>query len=66
MAKSKKTYSEALEELDQLLQKLEKNEVPLEDLTNIVKQATELIHFCQNQLFETDAEIQKFFESLSK
>jgi|YelNatPaOPRAMG01_1025707.scaffolds.fasta_scaffold02031_15 exodeoxyribonuclease VII small subunit len=66
MAKSKKTYSEALEELDQLLQKLEKNEIPLEDLTNIVKQATELIQFCQNQLFETDAEIQKLFERFSK
>lgn len=66
MPKLKKTYSEALDELDQLLQKLEKNEVPLEELTNIVKQATELIQFCQKQLLETDTEIQKLFESFSK
>lgn len=64
MAKSKKTYSESIQELDDLLVQLEKNEVPLEELAAIVKKATDLIHQCQTQLFETDAEIQKLLEDI--
>jgi len=64
MAKSKRTYAESIEELDGLLVQLEKNEVPLEELAAMVKKATDLIHQCQKQLFETDAEIQKLLEDI--
>ncbi len=64
MAKSKQTYSESINELDGLLAQLEKNEVPLEELAVIVKKATDLIHQCQKQLFETDVEIQKLLEDV--
>jgi exodeoxyribonuclease VII small subunit len=64
MTKSKRTYAESIEELEGLLLQLEKNEVPLEELAVMVKKATDLIHQCQNQLFETDAEIQKLLENI--
>jgi len=64
MARSKKNYSELIEELENLLTQLEKNEIPLEELAVIVKKATDLIHQCQTQLFETDTEIQKLLEDI--
>lgn len=64
MPKSKKSYSESIEELEKLLEQLEKNEIPLEELSEVVKKATDLIHQCQKQLFETDLEIQKLFEDI--
>ncbi|MBB3186443.1 exodeoxyribonuclease VII small subunit [Microbacter margulisiae] len=64
MPKFKKSYSESIEELEKLLEQLEKNEIPLEELSEVVKKATDLIHQCQKQLFETDSEIQKLFEDI--
>jgi exodeoxyribonuclease VII small subunit len=64
MARSKKNYSESIEELEGLLSQLENNEIPMEELAVIVKKATDLIHHCQTQLFETDTEIQKFLENI--
>jgi exodeoxyribonuclease VII small subunit len=64
MARSKKNYSESIEELEGLLSQLENNEIPMEELAVIIKKATDLIHQCQTQLFETDTEIQKLLENI--
>jgi exodeoxyribonuclease VII small subunit len=65
MATSKKqNYSEMLQELDDILKHLDKEDIALEELSPLVKRAAAIIQKCKAQLFETDAEIQQMLDAL--
>jgi len=66
MATTKKNnYSESIKELESIIEHLEKNDIALEELTPVVKKATAIIQSCKQQLFETDAEIQKLLDDIN-
>jgi exodeoxyribonuclease VII small subunit len=48
--KKELTYNEAYAKLEKLVEQLEEGEIPLEELTQKVKQANELIAICENKL----------------
>lgn len=59
------TYSQAVSELDDILQYLEQNEeVNMETISTKVKRASELLVFCRKQLTETDKELEKIIANL--
>lgn len=65
MAKQKLTYTEAVTELEKILEELETNrDVNLEIISEKVKRASELMEFCKKQLHEIDKELDKMMGEL--
>lgn len=52
-------YEEALAELEQIVSKMENNEVCIDEMTTQLKRAQELIKLCRDRLTKTDEEIKK-------
>lgn len=59
MAKKKLTYTSALEELQNIINEIQEETVSLDDLSEKVKRASELIQFCKNKLRLTEEELGK-------
>ena len=62
----KKTYSEAYEELQNLVELLENAEISVDELSEKIKLATELIKICEEKLTSTEAEVSKIIQSLNE
>ena len=65
MAKKTKltiTYAEAIQELEQILERLRNGEVAINELAPTVKRANELVEECRRQLTHTREELQKITE----
>lgn len=60
--KSEPTYREALAELEGLIEKIESPETPLEEVTEEVKRALELIKFCREKIKGEEESISKLIE----
>ncbi|GEO22506.1 exodeoxyribonuclease VII small subunit [Cyclobacterium qasimii] len=63
--KSKKdnlSYDEAISRLDHLVKQLEEGEQGMDDLTKMVKEASDLVKVCKQKLKMTSDEIKKAFE----
>lgn len=58
MAKETK-YEDAVRQLEDILEKMENNELGLDELTEELKKAQKLIKLCKDRLTKTDAEIQR-------
>lgn len=65
MSKQKLTYTEAVEELEQILTDLETNaDVNMDAISEKVKRAGVLMTFCKKQLHELDSELEKIMDSI--
>ena len=62
----KKTYTEAYEELQTLVELLENAEISVDELSKKIKLATELIKICEEKLTSTEAEVSKIIQGLSE
>lgn len=65
MAKKTKltiTYAEAIQELEQILERLRNGEVAINELAPTVKRANELVEECRRQLTMTREQLQKITE----
>ncbi len=65
MAK-KKTYEDLIEELEQILADVESEEVSVDELSNKVKRATEIIKYCKKVLSDTETDIDGILKDLSE
>ena len=59
MAKKKLTYKEAINALEEIITKLESEDVGVDDLSKHVKEATELMNFCRAKLKNTEKELEE-------
>ncbi|MBQ5594452.1 MAG: exodeoxyribonuclease VII small subunit [Alistipes sp.] len=59
VSKSKLSYTDAIAELENILQRLRSGELGIEELTTSVKRAKELIEICKGELTETKTELDK-------
>ena len=57
MAKKKTNYRDAVQEIEQIMQKLENEELDIDELSVNVKRASELISQCKIKLQSTEEEI---------
>ncbi len=55
-------YEEAVEQLEQIVRKMENDEFDIDSLTDELRKAQELIKLCKEKLTSTDAEIKKMLE----
>ena len=60
------TYSEAITEIEEILQKIETGELDVDDLTDKVKRVAFLLETCKKKLKTTESEIQKVIDGLEK
>ena len=60
----KMTYSQAKNELEEIVSAIESGELDVDILTDKVKRASELISFCKDKLTKTDKDLQKILEEI--
>ncbi len=62
MSKKKRTYESAMQELQLIVSQIQEEKVSMDDLTEKVKLAGELIQFCKEQLRKTEKELKDLLE----
>ncbi|MEG1909991.1 MAG: exodeoxyribonuclease VII small subunit [Bacteroidales bacterium] len=62
--KKKLTYTQAFEELQNLVAQMENAQVSIDDLTQKLKRAGELIEICQSKLSDTEEEVSKLLDKI--
>lgn len=58
------TYSKAMAELEAILQKIENDEFDLDQLTEKLKRANELIRLCKEKLHSTEKEVENILKEM--
>ena len=56
------TYKNAITELEEILQSIQSQNIGVDDLTEKVNRASELIKYCKEKLKSSEEIIQKVFE----
>ncbi|HNV50489.1 MAG: exodeoxyribonuclease VII small subunit [Bacteroidales bacterium] len=60
------TYIEAFEELQQIVNDIEEGETGIDQLSEKVKRAAELIKICKNKLISTESDVNKILDELEE
>lgn len=64
MAKKEQTYGEAMQELQDIMYRIENEDLDVDVLLEEVKKAAILIKFCKDKLQKTNIEIQKILDKI--
>lgn len=56
-------YEDALRQIEEIVEKLENNELDIDTMSEQLKTAQKLIKLCKDKLTKTDEEIKKILES---
>lgn len=56
------TYEKAMEELEQIVSKIEEGKMNVDFLAENLKRAKDLVAFCKRKLTSVDDEVSKIFE----
>ena len=64
MEENKLTYKEAMAEIEDIVTKLENNQLDVDELSGKVKRVSELIAFCKSKLHETEEEVEKILKTI--
>lgn len=59
-------YSQALRELEKIIEDLQQENIDVDELTQKVKRATELINICRQKIQNTELEIKNILERFEK
>ncbi|NML20083.1 exodeoxyribonuclease VII small subunit [Pseudoflavitalea sp. G-6-1-2] len=57
-------YTQAFEELQQIVSDIEQGEITVDELSDKVKRAAELIRICRNRLTTTEEDVNKIIKEL--
>ena len=64
MTKKKITYNTAIAEIEEILQKIENEELDVDDLSEKVKRVSALIKICKEKLYKTEEEVEKILKEI--
>ena len=62
----KKNYTDAFNELNEIVNELEEGEISVDELSEKVKRASELIEFCQQKLASTEEDVNSILKDLEE
>ena len=62
--KENPTYTEAFEQLQQIVKQMEDADISVDDLADNIKKATKLIKICKDKLTKTEEEVNKTIAEL--
>lgn len=65
MEQQTQTYTQAMQELESIVAKMQSDNCDIDALADYTKRAALLIKFCRDKLLKTDEEVKKCIESLS-
>lgn len=60
------SYKEAVAEIEDILEKIENEELDVDDLTEKVKRVSLLIKLCKEKLHNTEQEVEKILKEMEK
>lgn len=66
MATKKFNYKKSLEEIEQIVHKIENEEPDIDELSAMVKKAAELIRLCKSKLKDTNGELEDIMKNLEE
>lgn len=66
MTKKKATYSDAIQELESIVTKIEGEEVDVDELAENVKKALQLIKTCNLKLKNTEEEVNRILKEIGE
>ena len=58
------TYTEAYNELQEIVSEIERSEITIDELDSRIKRASILLKICKDKLFSTEKEVQKVLEEI--
>ena len=64
MEENKLTYKEAMAEIEDIVTKLENNQLDVDELRGKVKRVSELIAFCKSKLPAPEEEVEKILKTI--
>ena len=64
MEENKLSYKEAMAEIEEIVVKIEDNQLDVDELSSKVKRVSELIAFCKSKLHETEEEVENILKSI--
>ncbi|MFP4065778.1 MAG: exodeoxyribonuclease VII small subunit [Bacteroidales bacterium] len=59
-------YTQAIEELETIVEEIENAEINVDELSEKVKRASELIKLCRKTLYDTEAEVDNILKDLKQ
>ncbi len=66
MTKKKISYREAVEEIEDILSKIENEELDVDELSDQVKRVSSLIKICKEKLFKTQEEVEQILDEIDE
>ena len=66
MAKKDISYSEALAQIEAIVEKIENNELDVDELAQNVKKVSELIKLCKAKLRSTEEEVEQILKDFDE
>lgn len=63
--KEKMTYTEAFEQLQDIVKQMENANISVDELSDNIKKATQLIQICRDKLTKAEEEVNKTIAELS-
>ncbi len=64
MGKLNISYAEAIKQIEEILDKIESEELDVDELSNKVKKAADLLKLCKMKLHETEEDIRKILDEM--
>lgn len=61
----KMSYRQATEQLEEIVAQIENGELGIDELSQKVEEAAELVKMCKDKLRRTDADIEKIMEEIA-
>ena len=61
---NKLTYTEAIAELEAIVEEIENEDISVDDLSEKVKRASELIRLCKTKLTKTEQEVNEVLKEI--
>ena len=62
MAAKKESYTEAMKRLEEIVTKIESDELDIDELAVNLKEAQKIITYCREKLYKADEEIKKMID----
>lgn len=62
METEKLTYEQAMKRLEEIVSRIDSDELDIDHLAESLREAQELMKFCRDKLYKADAEIKKMLE----
>ncbi|TKG96105.1 exodeoxyribonuclease VII small subunit [Puteibacter caeruleilacunae] len=66
MAEKVISYKEAVVEVEEILAKIENEELDVDELSSKVKRVSQLLKICRDKLYKTEEEVQKILGDMDK